>query len=306
MGCLRGFSEEVKVVGFEAGTLTQYLTYGLQAAGFEVLCLEARQVSAALSAMRNKTDRNDAHGIAQILRTGWYSRVHVKSLQSHQVRALLSSRKAALNKCIDLENELRGLLKIFGVRLPSKVPHGAYDARLRPLLQAQPWLVRALLPLLDARLVLYRTYLKLENEVKAIVRNDPICKRLMTVPGVGAITALTFKVAVDDPRRFRSSRTVAAHFGLTPRRYQSGETDNPGRISKAGDPDVRCVLYTAAHALVTRTATWSSLKAWGMRLAKTRGHRRAVIAVARKLAVILHRMWIDGTNFRWGSAEAAA
>jgi transposase len=304
--CLREFDRQIKIVAFEAGTLTQYLTYGLQAAGFEVLCLEARQVNAALSAMRNKTDRNDAHGIAQILRTGWYSRVHVKSPQSHQVRALLSSRKAALTKCIDLENELRGLLKIFGVRLPSKVPHGAYDATVRPLLQVQPWLARALLPLLEARLVLYRTYLKLENEVRAIVRSDRICQRLMTMPGVGAITALTFKVAVDDPRRFKSSRTVAAHFGLTPRRYQSGETDNPGRISKAGDPDVRCALYSAAHALLTRTATWSSLKAWGIRLAKTRGHRRAVVAVARKLAVILHRMWIDGTDFRWRSTQAAA
>ena len=303
---LRGFGDEVTVVGFEAGTLTQYLTYGLQAAGYEVLCLEARQVSAALSAMRNKTDRNDARGIAQILRTGWYSRVHVKSLHSHQVRVLLSSRRAILQKCVDLENELRGLLKIFGIRLASKVPHGAYDARLRPLLQAEPWLVRALLPMLDARLVLYRTYLKLDNEVKAIVRTDPICRRLMSVPGVGAITALTFKAAVDDPRRFKSSRTVAAHFGLTPRRYQSGEVDNPGRISKAGDTDVRCALYTAANALVTRSAKWSSLKAWGVRLAKTRGHRRAVVAVARKLAVILHRMWIDGADFRWGSVEASA
>lgn len=304
--CLRAFSQEVKAVGFEAGALTQYLTYGLQAAGFEVICMEARQVSAALSAMRNKTDRNDARGIAQILRTGWYSRVHVKSLESHQVRALLSSRKAILTKCIDLENELRGLLKIFGIRLASKVAHGAYDTTLRPLVGADPVLARALAPLLDARLVLYKTYLKLDNEVKAIVRADPICRRLMTVPGVGAITALTFKAAVDDPSRFKSSRTVAASFGLTPRRYQSGETDNPGRISRAGDPDVRCALYTAAHALVTRTEKWSSLKAWGVRLAKTRGHRRAVIAVARKLAVILHKMWINGTDFRWGSGEATA
>jgi transposase len=304
--CLRAFSPEVSVIGFEAGALTQYLTYGLQAEGFDVICLEARQVSAALSAMRNKTDRNDARGIAQILRTGWYSRVHVKSLQSHQLRVLLSRRKAILSKCVDLENELRGLLKIFGVRLASKVAHGGYDSAVRPLVAVDPLLARGLLPLLEARLVLYKTYLKLDNEVKAITRTDPICKRLMTVPGVGAITALTFKAAVDDPARFKSSRTVAAHFGLTPRRYQSGETDNPGRISKAGDPDVRCALYTAAHALMTRTAAWSSLKVWGIRLAKTRGHRRAVIAVARKLAVILHKMWINGADFRWASVEATA
>jgi transposase len=217
---------------------------------------------------------------------------------------LLSSRKAVLSKCIDLENELRGLLKVFGVRLASKVPHGAFDATVHPLIKNDPMLARALLPMLEARLVLYRTYLKLDNEVKAVVRTDPICQRLMTVPGVGAVTALTFKAAVDDPGRFKSSRTVAAHFGLTPRRFQSGETDNPGRISKAGDPEVRCALYVAAHALVTRTEAWSSLKAWGVRLAKTRGHRRAVIAVARKLAVILHKMWINGTDFRWAGTEA--
>ena len=304
--CLGQFSDEVKTVGFEAGALTQYLAYGLQAAGFEVVCLEARQVNAALAAMRNKTDRNDARGIAQILRTGWYSRVHVKSLASHQIRALLSSRKAILKKCVDLENELRGLLRVFGIRLASKVPHGAYDVVVRQHIEPDPLLARALLPLLEARQMLYRTYLKLDNEVKAIVRHDRVCQLLMSVPGVGAITALTFKAGVDDPRRFKSSRTVAAHFGLTPRRYQSGETDNPGRISKAGDPEVRCALYVAAHALLSRSATWSTLKAWGVRLAKTRGHRRAVVAVARKLAVILHKMWLDGSEFRWSSAHAQA
>ena len=149
--------------------------------------------------------------------------------------------------------------------------------------------------------MLYKTYLKLDNAVKGLVRVDPICRRLMSIPGVGPVTALTFKAAVDDPNRFKSSRTVAAHFGLTPRRFQSGETDNPGHISRAGDADVRAALYVAAHSLLTRNAQWSTLKAWGVRLAKIRGHRRAVIAVARKLAVILHRMWIDGSEFRWGS-----
>jgi transposase len=306
VAALRRFSAEIKQVGFEAGTLTQYLTYGLQAAGFEVICLEARQVAATLAAMRNKTDRNDARGLAQILRSGWYRRVHVKSLESHQVRALLSSRKAILTKCVDLENELRGLLKIFGVRLAARVGHGSFDEAVRATLTADPLLARALLPLLDARTVLYQSYLKLDNAVKAVVRTDPVCQRLMTVPGVGPVTSLTFKVGVDDPGRFRSSRTVAAHFGLTPRRYQSGETDNPGRISKAGDADVRRALYTAAHALMTRSDAWSTLKAWGLRLAKIRGHRRAVVAVARKLAVILHRMWIDGTGFRAARAEVTA
>ncbi|SFN01278.1 IS110 family transposase [Variovorax sp. OV329] len=304
--CLRGFDADVNSVGLEAGTLTQYLTYGLQAAGFEVVCMESRQVKNTLAAMRNKTDRNDARGIAQILRTGWYSRVHVKSMHSHRVRALLASRKAILKKCVDLENELRGLLRVFGVCLASRVGHGSFDGEVRQTFAGDEMLACALNPLLDARTMLYKTYLKLDNAIKALVKADPVCKLLMSVPGVGPVTALSFKAGVDDPSRFKSSRTVAAHFGLTPRRFQSGESDNPGHISRAGDADVRSALYVAAHSLLTRNEQWSSLKAWGMRLAKTRGHRRAVIAVARKLAIILHRMWSDGTEFRWGAKEVAA
>ena len=261
-------------------------------------------MNAALSAMRNKTDKNDARGIAQILRTGWYSRVHVKSMESHLIRALLSSRKAVLKKRVDLENEIRGLVRLLGIRLPGTLKHGAFDTHVRDAIEAHTTLARTLIPLLDARLLLYQTYLQLDSQARALARDDGICQRLMTVPGVGPVTALTFKAGVDDPTRFRRSRTVAAHFGLTPRRYQSGEVDNPGRISKAGDPDVRSALYVAAHALVVRSAQWSSLKVWGRRLAKTKGHRRAVIAVARKLAVILHKMWVDGTDFRYGSTEA--
>jgi len=306
IACLNRFDPTIKSVGFEAGALMQYLTYGLQAAGYEVICLEARQVSSALSAMRNKTDKNDARDIAQILRTGWYSRVHVKSFESHLIRVLLTSRKAVLKKCVDLENEIRGLIRIIGVKLPGTLKHGIYDVTVREIIDNNDILADALVPLLDARLVLYKTYLKLDNQAKAMVREDPICQRLMTVPGVGAITALTYKAAVDDPTRFKHSRTVAAHFGLTPRRFQSGEVDNTGRISKAGDPEVRSALYVAAHSLVVRSAEWSSLKIWGLRLAKTKDHRRAVTAVARKLAVILHKMWMDGTDFRHGSTEATA
>ncbi len=126
----------------------------------------------------------------------------------------------------------------------------------------------------------------------------------MTAPGVGSVTALTYKAGVDDPTRFKRSRTVAAHFGLTPRRFQSGEIDIDGHISRRGDREVRCALYTAANVLLTRSNRWSPLKAWGMKLAKHRGHRRAVIAVARKLAVILHRMWLDETSFHWGTEGA--
>ncbi len=232
------------------------------------------------------------NGIAQLLRSGWYSKVHVKSMQSHHIRMLLSSRKAVLSKCVDLENEVRGLFKVFGIKLPPKLGHGAFDPKVRPVIETDE--------------MLYHSFRELDNRTRHLAHGDPVCLRLMSVPGVGFVTALTFKAGVDDPHRFKRSRTVGAHFGLTPRRFQSGEMDIEGHISKCGDADVRATLYTAANALLTRSNRWSSLKAWGMKLAKTRGHRRAVIAVARKLAVILHRVWIDDTQFRWGTEGARA
>jgi len=291
----------IDLVGLEAGTLAQYLTYGLQSAGFDVACMEAQQVKAALSALRNKTDKHDARGIAQLLRSGWYSEVHVKSMQSHHIRMLLTSRRAVLDKCIDLENEIRGLFKIFGIKLPPKLGHGSFDKAVRAIIEADEKLSHALLPMLDARLVLYKTFRVLDNRTRHLAWGDEVCELLMTAPGVGYVTALTFKAGVDDPSRFRRSRTVAAHFGLTPRRSQSGEMDIEGRISKSGDVEVRRSLYVAANSVLTRSSRWSSLKAWGMKLKKNRGHKKAVVAVARKLAVILHRMWIEETQFQWGT-----
>lgn len=304
--CLEVFSASELRVGFESGAMSQHLYHGLRAAGFDVVCMEARQVNAALSAMRNKTDKTDARGIAQVLRAGWFSTVFIKSREAHAHRVLLSSRKAIQKKCIDLANEVRGLFRIFGLRLPSRVDQGSFDERVRPLVEADPDLSHALLPLLDARAVLYKTYRELDRRVKQAASHDEICLRFMAIPGVGPIAALTFRAAVDDPARFTSSRTVAAHFGLTPRRYQSGEMDNPGRISKAGDSDVRATLYAAANAMMMRAVASSEIKSWGLRLMRRKGRRRAVVAVARKLAVIMHRMWADNTEFRHGKVEGAA
>ncbi|QTD56894.1 IS110 family transposase [Parasphingorhabdus cellanae] len=234
--CLRGLDQSIERVGFEAGTMSQTLFHGLHAAGYRVICMEARHVGAALSAMRNKTDRNDARGIAQVVRSGWYRPVHMKSQESHYVRTLLTSRKALLRRCIDLENEIRGLLKVFGIRLPSSLAHHRFAQTVRPIIEADEALLYALLPMLDAQQVLLASYQELDRRVKLVAGNDPVCMLLMTAPGVGAVTALHFKAAIDDPARFTSSRLVGAHFGLTPRRFQSGESDNQGRISKAGDP----------------------------------------------------------------------
>ncbi len=303
--CLGGLDYPVERIGFEAGTMSQTLFHGLTAAGYTVVCMEARHVSAALSAMRNKTDRNDARGIAQVVRSGWYRTVHMKSAQSHHIRTLLTSRKAVLRRCIDMENEIRGLLKVFGIRLPSSLSHHRFADAVKPIIEADDHLAFALLPMLDAQQMLLASYQELDKRVTLVASQDRVCMLLMTAPGVGAVTALHFKAAIDDPARFTSSRLVGAHFGLTPRRFQSGESDNQGRISKAGDADVRSALYSAAHSLLTRTRRTSTLKAWGLRLVRTKGRRRATVAVARKLAVILHRMWIDGTQFQWNDQEAA-
>jgi transposase len=198
--CLRGFDHGIEVVGFEAGTLSQLLAHGLSAEGFEVVCLETRQVKAALSAMRNKTDRTDARGIAQILRTGWYAGVHVKSWDSHYTRALLSSRKALQKKAIDLENEIRGLLKVFGIKLPASLGHGPFDGRVRPLIETDRALADALLPLLEARGVLYDAYLELHRRVRRAAFADAVCRRqrpALTYPEVVVSQGLGHAAAKD-------------------------------------------------------------------------------------------------------------
>jgi transposase len=292
-------------VGLEAGPLSQWLHAGLTGAGLEAVLLETRQVKAALSAMIVKTDRKDARGIAQLLRMGWYRPVHRKSPPAQEVRALLVGRKLLQSKLVDVELSIRGLLRGFGLKL-GEVSKGRFAARVRELVAGQPMLERVVEPMLRARDVLRAEYQVLHRAVLAIVREDAVCRRLMTVPGVGALVAVTFASAVDDPARFRRSRAVGAHFGLTPKRYQSGETDVTGGISKAGDGMVRAALYEAAHAMLTRTGRFSTLKRWALEVAKRRGMKRAKVALARKLSALLHRLWVDGSEFRFGREAAKA
>jgi transposase len=292
-------------VGLEAGPLSQWLHAGLTGAGLEAVLLETRQVKAALSAMIVKTDRKDARGIAQLLRMGWYRPVHRKSPPAQEVRALLVGRKLLQGKLVDVELSIRGLLRGFGLKL-GEVSKGRFAARVRELVAGQPMLERVVEPMLRVRDVLRAEYQVLHRAVLAIVREDAVCRRLMTVPGVGALVAVTFASAVDDPARFRRSRALGAHFGLTPKRYQSGETDVTGGISKAGDGMVRAALYEAAHAMLTRTGRFSTLKRWALEVAKRRGMKRAKVALARKLSALLHRLWVDGSEFRFGREAAEA
>jgi transposase len=292
-------------MGLEAGPLSQWLHAGLTKAGFETVLLETRQVKAALSAMVVKTDRKDARGIAQLLRMGWFRPVHCKSPPAQEIRALLVGRKLLQAKLLDVELSIRGILRGFGLKV-GVVSKGRFAARIRELVTGQAMLERVIEPMLRAREALRAEYHALHRAVLSIAREDTICRRLMTVPGVGVLVAITFTSAVDDPGRFTRSRTVGAHFGLTPKKYQSGETDVTGGISKVGDAMVRSALYEAANVMLTRASRFSTLKRWALEVAGRRGMKRAKVALARKLATILHRMWVDGTSFRFGKEVAAA
>jgi transposase len=303
-GFFAGLGLAVTRIGLEAGPLSQWLHAGLSEAGFEAVLLETRHVKAALSAMIVKTDRKDARGIAQLLRMGWYRPVHCKSPPAQEVRALLVGRKLLQGKLLDVELGIRGLLRGFGLKL-GEVSKGQFAARVRELIAGQPMLERVVEPMLRAREALRCEFHVLHRAVLAIVREDAVCRRLMSVPGVGALVAITFTSAVDDPARFRRSRSLGAYFGLTPKRYQSGETDVTGGISKAGDTMVRTALYEAANVMLTRAGKFSTLKRWALEVAKRRGPRRAKVALARKLATVLHRLWVDGREFRFGKEVAA-
>jgi transposase len=296
---LCGLGLALERVGLEACSLSAWLHEGLTAAGLPTVCVETRHAKAAMSAMPNKTDRNDARAIAQIVRTGWFRAVHVKSPACRSWRALLAARRLVLNKMRDVENGVRALLREAGLKVGTP-GRKEFAARVRELVGTDALLSASAEPLLTIIAAMTRELAQLTKRVLDIVRDEPVCRRLMGVPGVGPLTALTFRATIDRPDRSLRSRDIGAHLGLTPKRYQSGETDVQGGISRCGDELARTALYEAAHSLLVRSRKWSTLRAWGMQVARRRGMARARIAVARKLATILHRMWADGTEFRWG------
>lgn len=279
--------------------LTAWLHDELRQAGLPAICIETRQANAALKTMPNKTDRNDARALAQIMRTGWYRQVHVKSRQCRLWRSLLVARRTVLNEMRSIENVVRAVLREGGLKLGTP-GRAAFAGRVRELTEGDAVVTALVEPLLAILATMLDQLFRLTKQVQDIVRHEEICRRLISVPGVGPITALAFRATIDRPERFRRSRDVGAHLGLTPARYQSGETDIQGRVSRFGDEFARTALYEAAHTLLVRSKKSSALRAWGMKVAKARSMARARIAVARKLAVILHRMWSDGVEFCFG------
>jgi len=302
---LRNRSYSFKRIGLEAGPLSQWLYSALGEANLPVICVETRHMRAILQAQINKTDRNDARGIAQMMRAGLYRPVHVKTLRSQKLRTLLTHRKLLQSKAIAIENDLRGTLRNFGLKV-GIVGKLKFDARIQELVERHPDLAVLVEPLLVVRRVLREQTAVLHRRVLAIVRDDEVCRRLMTIPSVGPVVALTYRATIDVPARFRSSKAVGAVLGLTPCKDQSGERDYTGAISKCGDEMMRVMLYEAAQILLMRSTKWSWLKAWAMQIARRRGIKKAIVALARRLAVIMHRIWVDGTEFRWSRQEAAA
>src|SRR3984893_7546778 len=294
-----------KRIGLEAGPLSQWLFSALAEAGLPVICVETRHMRAVLKAQINKTDRNDARGMAQMMRAGLYRPVHVKTLRSQKLRMLLTHRKLLQSNFIAVENDLRGTLRNFGLKV-GIVGKVKFETRIKELVENLPDLVVLVEPLLIVRRALREQIGILHRRLLAIVWGDEVCRRLMTVPGVGPVVALTYRATVDVPARFRNSEAVCAVFGLTPSKYQSGEIDRTGGISRCGDEMMRVMLYEAAQVMLLRSAKWSWLKAWAMKIARHRGMKKAIVALARRLAVIMHRIWVDGTDFRWTRELAVA
>jgi transposase len=291
-------------IGLEAGPLSQWLYLAMKQAGLAVELLETRHVRDAFKAMPVKSDRNDARGIAQLMRLGWFRPVHCKSMAAQEVRAVLTARKLVQSKRLDVENSLRGILRGFGLKVGKTTDRG-FAGRIRELVKGHPNLEAIAEALISVRAVLLDEFNAFEKRVRAMSRSNARTRLLMSTPAVGPIVAMTYASAIDDPARFKSSRQVGPHFGLTPTKHQSGETDRSGRISKIGDAAVREALYQAAHIMLTKPIKGcTELKSWAMRIAKRAGMRKAKVALARKLAVIMHRMLVNGTPFTAAASAA--
>lgn len=294
---------KLEKVGLETGSLSHYLTKALQDLGLKAICIDARKMAAILSVTINKTDRNDARGIADAMRCNHYKEVHVRDINDHSTAILLKSRATLIQSRTALKNTVRGYLKAYGIRL-GDVSHKKFPKVVREhyanlLSEAQ----KGIEGILNSFEAINKEILTLEEDLKEICKQDKEVQLLMTAPGVGMIVALTYKTDLGDPTRFKKSDSVGAYYGMTPRQYSSGENIKQGRISRCGAREVRTLLAEAAVVLLTRNQSWSSLKVWGLKLMKKYGLKKASMAVGRKLAVIMHRMLLTGESFKFSKAD---
>jgi transposase len=300
---LSRWQTKIALVGIEACPLSEWLYGALVESGLHAVCIKTHHAQRFLSSRPNKTDRSDARGIADMMRLGHFRAVHVKSKESQLLRTTLIARRKFVDHMLAIEDTIRGLLRVHGLKV-GLIHRVRFAPRVEALLADAPSLRVAIEPLLEAQNMMRRHKTLLDRRLSQMARKDDICKRLMTVSGVGPIVSLSFKATIDDPKRFKDSKAVAAHPGLTPRVYQSGEIDRSGNISKCGDKLMRHALYEAANSHLRISKKCSVARAWGMKLAKRIGAKEACVAVARKLAIVMHRMWLDGADFRFGQPPA--
>lgn len=295
--CLKRWRGKLVHVGLESGPFTPHLHRSLAGMDFPMVCMDARRTADAIKSRRIKTDKGDAQALAEMLRTGWFSNVHVKTVDSHRIKTLLGARDQLVKIKRSLGNQVRGLLRPFGIKLPSRVGTRLYAEAAHKATQDDAILHASITALLEALVSIDTQLGRLDAELKEIALRNEVAWRLMSIPGVGPVTAMAFIAAIEDVRRFSSMRDIGAYLGLTPRRYQSGDTDVRLGISKQGDNMARHYLYEAANSMLTTVKKRFGLRSWGLQLVRTHGAKKARVAVARKLAVIMGRMWKDGTHF---------
>lgn len=294
----------VERVVFETGPLSVWFYHAMTAEGLPAICIDARHAKAALDMAPNKTDPNDADGLAHLAEVGFYREVRVKSFDSMLVRTLVAARRQMLKMSVQMSNQIRGLMKTFGLIVP-KSAGSILEGHIRNLLSTNAGLERIVLPMLEAWRALRLRVAELSKQLIASGRASEQCQLLMSIPGIGVVTASSFIAAIEDPANFAKSRSVGAWIGLTTRRYQSGEVDYDGHISRRGDNHLRALLYEAAMVILTRTNADSALRVWGLKLRDKIGFKRAAVAVARKLAVIMHTMLKTGELFNRSAGAAA-
>jgi transposase len=295
---LLGTGLKIRKIGLESGNLAHYLKKGLMEMNYEVVVMESRKMSAILAVTINKTDKNDGRGIADALRVGHYKECVHRSDESLEIRTLLHGRGTLVNERTHLVSSIRGHLKVYGIKLGKGKDKSFKEQVEENIFQLKASTQKTMQALLNTLEILEKEIKKLDKEVIELGKQDPDVKLLQTIDGVGPITALAFKAEMDNPERFKDSKDAGAYVGLTPTQYSSGETQRQGGISKRGSKRTRCLLVEAATSLLMRSKNWSKLKGWGMKLMKKKGNKKAIIAVARKLAVIMHRMLITKEPFK--------
>ena len=286
----------------ESGMLSIWLQRGLARLGLPATCIDARKAHKALSARLNKSDAADAEGLAQLARTGWFTPVHIRSEDADRLRSLVSARERLIRLRKDLEGHIRGVLKTFGIRMTG-IGQGRQRQGFRDQLAAAGETDPVLRVIADGFIAAHATLCEaaddLDKAVKRRARTHPVARRLMTIPGVGPVNALSFIALVDDPNRFSRTSDVGAFLGLTPKRHQSGEVDWSGRVSKCGDGAMRGLLFEAASCVIRQVKRFSPLKSWAIRRAGRRGFRKAAVATARKIAVLMLTLWKNETDYQW-------